>query len=53
MGNYKIKECSLKDVEKIKLISEKTFYETFCDENSEEDMEKYLKENFSYEQIER
>ncbi|MDB2104219.1 GNAT family N-acetyltransferase [Clostridium paraputrificum] len=53
MDNYKIRECSLKDIEKIKLISEKTFYETFCDENSEEDMENYLKENFSYEQVER
>lgn len=53
MDNYKIRECSLRDIEKIKLISEKTFYETFCDENSEEDMENYLKENFSYEQVER
>lgn len=53
MDNCKIRECSLKDIEKIKLISEKTFYETFCDENSEEDMENYLKENFSYEQVER
>lgn len=52
MENYKIKECSLKDIEKLKVISEKTFYETFSDENSEEDMEKYLRENFSYEQIE-
>lgn len=52
MEKHKIKECSLEDIERIKLISEKTFYETFCNENSKEDMENYLKENFSYEQIE-
>lgn len=48
-----IKECSLEDIEKVKLISEKTFYETFSNDNTKEDMENYLKENFSYEQVER
>jgi ribosomal protein S18 acetylase RimI-like enzyme len=52
MDKFLIKECSLKDIEKIKYVSEKTFYETFSGENSEEDMENYLKENFSYEQLE-
>lgn len=52
MQNFLIKECSLKDIEKIKFISEKTFYETFSNENTKEDMENYLKENFSYEKIE-
>ncbi|MNE49015.1 Protease synthase and sporulation negative regulatory protein PAI 1 [compost metagenome] len=33
-------------------MGEKTFYETFSDQNTEEDMHNYLKENFSYEQIE-
>ena len=51
MDNFKIKECSLEDIEKVKYISEKTFYETFADENTEEDMNNYLKENFSYEKI--
>ncbi|MBU5482918.1 GNAT family N-acetyltransferase [Clostridium sp. MSJ-11] len=52
MENFLIKECSLEDIEKIKYISEKTFYETFSNENTKEDMENYLKENFSYERLE-
>ncbi|MDU6039834.1 MAG: GNAT family N-acetyltransferase [Clostridium butyricum] len=52
MENFLIKECSLEDIEKIKYISEKTFYETFSNENTKEDMENYLKENFSYGQVE-
>jgi Acetyltransferases len=52
MENFLIKECSLGDIEKIKYISEKTFYETFSNENTKEDMENYLKENFSYGQVE-
>ncbi|MCR1949843.1 GNAT family N-acetyltransferase [Clostridium sp. DSM 100503] len=52
MEKFLVKECSLKEVEKIKSISEKTFYETFANENTKEDMENYLKENFSYEKIE-
>ena len=52
MDQFLIKECTLEDTEKVKYISEKTFYETFSNENTEEDMENYLKENFSYEQVE-
>jgi ribosomal protein S18 acetylase RimI-like enzyme len=52
MENFLVKECGLEDIEKIKYISEKTFYETFANENTREDMENYLKENFSYEQLE-
>lgn len=52
MENFLIKECSLGDIEKIKYISEKTFYETFSNENTKEDMENYSKENFSYGQVE-
>ncbi|ERI91855.1 putative protease synthase and sporulation negative regulatory protein PAI 1 [Clostridiales bacterium oral taxon 876 str. F0540] len=52
MDNLLIKECSLKDIEKVKHICEKTFYETFSGENTKDDMENYLKENFSYEKLE-
>lgn len=52
MEQFIIKECTLEDTEKVKNISEKTFYETFSNENTEEDMENYMKENFSYEQVE-
>lgn len=52
MEGLLIKQCGLEDIEKIKYVGEKTFYETFSDQNTEEDMHNYLKENFSYEQIE-
>jgi ribosomal protein S18 acetylase RimI-like enzyme len=52
MDSFSIKECSLEDIKKIKYVGEKTFHETFSNENVDEDMEKYLKENFSYGQIE-
>ena len=51
MDNFVIKECSLEDIEKVKDISEKTFYETFSEDNTEENMENYLKENFSYDKM--
>lgn len=53
MSDFTIKKCTLNDIEQIKQISEETFFETFANENTEEDMKKYLKENFSYEQIEK
>ena len=53
MSNYTIKKCTLKDIEEVKEISEKTFFETFAEENTEEDIKNYLEENFSYEQIEK
>lgn len=52
MDNYLIKECTLEDISKIKEISERTFYETFAEENTKEDMEEYLNENFAYEKVE-
>lgn len=51
MKNFLIEKCTLKDIEEIKYICEKTFYETFADENTKEDMENYLKENFSNNQL--
>jgi ribosomal protein S18 acetylase RimI-like enzyme len=52
MNNFILKKCNLEEIEEIKYISEKTFCETFANENTKEDMEKYLKDNFSDEQIE-
>ena len=53
MSNYIIKKCTLEDINEVKEISEKTFSETFAEENTEEDMKNYLEENFSYEQIKK
>ena len=52
MENFLIKECTLGDLNGLKYISEKTFYETFSSEHTEEDMENYIKENLSYEKLE-
>ena len=42
MKNLLIKECSLKDIEEIKYICEKTFYDTFSHENTKEDMDRII-----------
>ncbi len=42
-----IKRATLTDVEQLKAISKKTFFETFASSNSEENMTKYLEEGFS------
>lgn len=52
MDNFLIRQCTLKDIEKLKYLSEKTFSDTFSEENSQENLEEYLQKNFSYEQIE-
>lgn len=52
MDNLVVRQCSLKDIEKVKFISEKTFYETFSNENTKEDMDNYLRDHFSFEKLE-
>ena len=47
MHDFKIKKCTVQDLDEVKKISERTFYETFASENSKEDMEKYLEETFA------
>lgn len=47
MHDFKIKKCTVEDLDEVKKISERTFYETFASENSKEDMEKYLEETFA------
>ncbi|MFH5835662.1 GNAT family N-acetyltransferase [Proteiniclasticum sp. C24MP] len=48
-----IRECGLKDLTVVKQICEKTFMETFGEENSEDDMKKYLQETFSEEVLKK
>lgn len=45
--NIEIKKVSFKEISQIQQIGRKTFYETFADGNTEEDMQKYLSEGFS------
>ncbi len=43
----KISLVTLLDIEHLKSIGKRTFYETFVKSNSKEDMQKYLADNFS------
>jgi len=52
MDNINIQKCSIKDIKGLKKIGEITFYETFKNGSSKKDMEHYLKNSFSYEQLE-
>lgn len=47
MDKIEIKNVTIVDIEKLQNIGRQTFYETFAEANTEEDMQKYLNENFS------
>lgn len=47
----KISKASLENTETIQQIGRETFFETFAEDNTEEDMKRYLEENFSTEKI--
>jgi len=51
MENFDIRKTSLQDIEQLQIISRNTFYETFAAMNCEENMKKYLDENFSLEKL--
>jgi ribosomal protein S18 acetylase RimI-like enzyme len=46
MDNIKISKINLRDIEQLQIIGRVTFFETFSDENTMENMQKYLKEGF-------
>jgi len=46
-----ITKATTKDVAIVQNIGRQTFYETFAESNTEEDMAKYLDENFSTEKV--
>jgi ribosomal protein S18 acetylase RimI-like enzyme len=51
MNAFEISKVSTSDAVLLQIIGRQTFYETFKDENSEEDMNQYLNENFSSQKI--
>ena len=51
MQNIFIIEAELQDIEKLQKIGRQTFFETFSESNSEENMQKYLDEGFSIEKL--
>lgn len=51
MSELLIRECTLEDLSVLKFLSERTFTESFGDDNKEEDLKVYLEENFSPEKL--
>ena len=51
MHNIFIIKADLQDIEKLQKIGRQTFFETFSESNSEENMQKYLDEGFSTEKL--
>lgn len=52
MNNISIKKCSDKDLLKLQNISKQTFQETYSSGNTEENMTRYLEQEFSLEKLE-
>lgn len=50
--DIQMKKCTLQDVKALQQIGEKTFYDTFKDLNSKENMNLYLQKAFNEEQLE-
>ena len=51
MQNISIIKAKLHDIEKLQKIGRQTFFETFSESNSEENMQKYLDGGFSIEKL--
>lgn len=51
MENFQIKKVSINDIVQLQEIGRKTFFETFSESNTEQDMTKYLEEGFSVEKL--
>jgi len=51
MSEINLDKVSKANLEELQIISKKTFLESFAEQNSEEDMHKYLEEKFSLENI--
>jgi len=51
MSNIQIKKVGLEDIESLQIIGRQTFFETFSEGNSEEDMNQYLEAKFSVSQL--
>ena len=51
MENFEIKRVTLNDIDHLQKIGRQTFYETFSEVNSEENMKDYLEKGFSSEKL--
>jgi ribosomal protein S18 acetylase RimI-like enzyme len=51
MDKIEITKIELSDIEQLQAIGKQTFFETFADKNTEENMQKYLEEGFTVEKL--
>jgi len=51
MENFKIKKVSINDIVQLQEIGRKTFFETFSESNTEENMTQYIEEGFSVDKL--
>ncbi|TCD03233.1 GNAT family N-acetyltransferase [Pedobacter psychroterrae] len=51
MDHIQITKATIADLETVQMIGRQTFFETFAESNTEEDMNNYLQENFSEEKV--
>lgn len=51
MESITIKKVTLNDIDQLQRISRQTFYETFSEANTEDNMKQYLEEGFSFEKL--
>lgn len=51
MHKIEIKKVVLTEIEKLQKIGKQTFIETFSEANSEENMKKYLNDNFTLDKL--
>ncbi|MEJ5146883.1 GNAT family N-acetyltransferase [Sphingobacterium sp. MYb388] len=51
MEKINIKKVTLSDIKDLQKIGKQTFFETFSESNSEENMKKYLEEGFSVDKL--
>jgi len=51
MAKISVEKIDLKHLPELQTIGKNTFYETFCAENSEDNMHQYLEDSFSLEKL--
>lgn len=51
MDEIEIKKIGVTDIEQLQIIGRQTFFETFADGNTEENMQKYLEEGFTVDKL--
>ncbi len=51
MDKIEVKKVDVNNVNQLQIIGKQTFFETFADENSDENMQKYLDEGFTVDKL--